>query len=326
VPLLCIARLAASGEILGAKRSVEYVQLPTRRFLNRTSPRMPFAWTINPYRGCEFGCTYCYARYTHEFMELDPFHAFEHKIFAKELVPSAFAAELRKIGRKDWIAIGTATDPYQPAEKSFEVTREILRVFAAGRGRRLSLTTKSPLVLRDLELIRETSRANIVHVNFTLTTMDEGLARLLEPRAPRPDLRIAAARRLSEVGIQTGVFPNPIMPLLTDSEESLDAVAAAAAAAGATFMGGGPLFLKPCARQVFLPFLERHFPGLVPEYERLYRAGAFLRGEYPSRIGERLRRVRAHHGLRDAPVDYTPELWEPEPEQGSLFETAPSVR
>jgi DNA repair photolyase len=318
--LVGIARLAASSELLSAKRAVEYFELPTRRFLNRTSERMPFQWTINPYRGCEFGCVYCYARYTHEFMELDGVEAFERKIFAKQLFAASLTAELRKISRKDWIAIGTATDPYQPAEKRFEVTREILKVFAAARGRRLSVTTKSDLVLRDLDLFQEISRANVFHVNFTLTTMDEKLARLLEPRAPRPELRLAAARRLAEAGVQVGVFPNPIMPLLTDSEESLDALACAAAEAGATFLGGGLLFLKPCAKQVFLPFLERHFPRLAPEYERLYRTGAFLRGEYAERIRERLARVRASHGLRAAPIEYAPELWEPEPEQGCLFD------
>jgi DNA repair photolyase len=324
--LVGIAKLAASGELLAAKRTVEYFELPTRRLLNRTSERMPFQWTINPYRGCEFGCVYCYARYTHEFMELDAVLGFERKIYAKQFFAASLAAELRKIGRKDWIAIGTATDPYQPAERRFEVTREILKVFAAGRGRRLSVTTKSDLVLRDLELLEEIARANMVHVNFTLTAMDEKLARLLEPRAVRPELRIAAARRLTQAGIQVGVFPNPIMPLLTDSEESLDAVTASAADAGATFLGGGLLFLKPCARQVFLPFLESHFPHLAPEYEKLYRTGAFLRGEYAERIRERLQRVRARHGLRDAPVEYTPELWEPEPEQGCLFEPVADVR
>ncbi len=324
--LVGIARLAASGELLAAKRSVEYFELPTRRFLNRTSERMPFQWTINPYRGCEFGCVYCYARYTHEFMELDPVSAFEQKIYAKRFVAAGLGAELRKISRRDWIAIGTATDPYQPAERRFEVTREILKVFAAGRGRRLGITTKSDLVVRDIELLQEIARANIIHVNFTVTTMDEPLARLLEPRAPRPELRIAAARRLTEAGLQVGIFPNPIMPLLTDSEDSLEAVAKAAAGAGATFLGSGVLFLKPCAKQVFVPFLKQHFPHLMSEYDRLFRTGAFLRGEYTAHIRERLRRVCARYGLRDTPVEYTPELWESEPEQGCLFEQDGAVR
>jgi DNA repair photolyase len=281
---------------------------------------MPFQWTINPYRGCEFGCKYCYARYTHEFMELDGVRAFEEKIYAKQFSAAGFAAELRKISRHDWIAIGTATDPYQPAERRFGLTRQILQVFAECRGRRLGVTTKSDLVVRDVELLQAVARANILHVSFTLTTMDEKLARLLEPRAPRPQLRLDAARRLADAGIQVGVFSKPVMPLLTDTEESLDILAAAAAASGATSLGGGLLFLKPCSKQVFLPFLERHFPHLLPEYERLFRSTAFLRGDYAETIADRIARVRARHGLHAAPVEYTPELWQPEPEQRSLFE------
>ena len=323
--LVGIARLAASGELLASKRSVEYFELPTRKLLNRTSERMPFQWTINPYRGCEFGCKYCYARYTHEFMELDGVRAFEEKIYAKQFSAAGLGAELRKISRRDWIAMGTATDPYQPAERRFGLTRQILQVFAECRCRRLGVTTKSDLVVRDIELLQSVARANILHVSLTLTTMDEKLARLLEPRAPRPQLRLDAARRLAEAGIQVGVFPKPIMPLLTDTEESLDALAAAAAASGATFLGGGLLFLKPCSKQVFLPFLERNFPRLVPEYERLFRASAFLGGDYAELIKDRLARVQARHGLRAAPIEYAPELWQPEPEQGNLFEAARDV-
>jgi DNA repair photolyase len=315
-----IARLAAQAGVLEAKRAVEYFDLETRRLLNRTTERMPFVWTINPYRGCEFGCKYCFARYTHEFMELDGGDEFESKIYAKRFVREGLAAELRRTARSEPIAIGTATDPYQPAERRFGLTREILSVFAAGKGRRVSLTTKSDLVTRDIDILKEAGRANFMHVNITITTLDENLARLLEPRAPRPDLRLAAVRALSAAGIETGVFANPVMPFLTDSEASLDAVASAAAQAGATFLGGGPLFLKPCAREVFLPFLERHFPNLAVRYGPLFRGGAFLSGGYRQMLRERMALVRARHGLRDSPIEYTPELWEPEPQQGELFE------
>jgi DNA repair photolyase len=294
--------------------------------LNRTSERVPFQWTINPYRGCEYGCKYCYARYTHEFMELDGGRAFEEKIYAKQFFAAGLAAELRKISRKDWIAIGTATDPYQPAERLYGRTRAVLEVFAESRGRRLGITTKSDMVLRDLELIQTVARANILHVSFTVTTMDERLAGLLEPRAPRPHLRLAAARTLADAGIQVGVTQKPIMPLLTDSEESMEAVAAAASEAGATFLGAGLVFLKPCSKRVFLPFLEQHFPHLADEYDELFRASAFLSGEYAEQIKARVERVRVRHGLAVSPVEYRPEMWQPEPEQGSLFETADAVR
>ncbi|MGE5648426.1 MAG: SPL family radical SAM protein [Acidobacteriota bacterium] len=317
--LVGIAKLAAEGDLLEAKKAVEYFDLPTRKLLNRTTERMPFAWTINPYRGCEFGCKYCYARYTHEFMELRRSRDFEEKIFAKRFAAAALRAELQKIDRKEGIAIGTATDPYQPAERRYGLTREILTVFARENGRRLSITTKSDLVARDIGLMKTIAKANVLHINLTITTVDEKLARLLEPRAPRPALRLDALRRITEAGIHAGVFANPVMPFLTDTEESLDAVAQAAKAAGATYFGGGLLFLKPCSRQVFLPFLDKHFPELVDQYERLYGNNAFLRGPYAETIKDRVRKIRARHNLAGAPIDYTPELWHPEPEQGTLW-------
>ncbi len=315
-----LAQIAAQAPLIQAKRRVEYHELATRRLLNRTSERMPFAWTINPYRGCEFGCKYCYARYTHEFLELDPDRAFEQQIYAKQFTAAGLRAELARLDRKEWIAIGTATDPYQPAERRFLRMQQILEVFAAGRGRRLSVTTKSDLVLRDLDLLRTVARANIFHVNFTITTVDDERARRLDPRAPRPALRLEAARRLTEAGIEVGVFLNPVMPYLTDTEESVDAVAAAAKAAGATFVGGGLLFLKPCSSRVFLPFIERHFPHLAPKYRKLFGHSAFLRGEYAEERKRVVRHARERHGLRAEPVEYTPELWPAEPRQGSLFE------
>ena len=225
--LVGIARLAAQSELLEEKREVRYFELPARSILNRTKPNMPFEWTINPYRGCEFGCKYCYARYTHEFMEMAP-EEFEDKIYAKSAGAQLLRQELRRVERKEWIAIGTATDPYQPAERRFGRTRAILEVFARERGRRVSVTTKSDLVARDIDLLREIARANVLGINMTVTTLDEKLARALEPRAPRPELRLQAVRRLSAAGICVGVFPNPIMPGLTDSERALDGLALAA--------------------------------------------------------------------------------------------------
>src|SRR5271165_5051137 len=157
--LVGIARLASQSELLEAKRTVQYFEIPSRSILNRTKPNMPFQWTINPYRGCEFGCKYCYARYTHEFMEMDATE-FEDKIYAKAAAAHLLRQELGRIPLKELIAIGTATDPYQPAERRFGRTRAILEVFARQRGRHLGITTKSDLVLRDLDLLREIARAN----------------------------------------------------------------------------------------------------------------------------------------------------------------------
>jgi DNA repair photolyase len=175
-------------------------------------------------------------------------------------------------------------------------------------------------------LLAEIARANVFHASITITTLDEELARLIEPRAPRPCLRLDAVRGLAAADIAVGVFPNPIMPLLTDSEEGLEALAAGAAKAGASFLGGGLLFLKPSSRDVFFPFLEERFPKLLPHYRALFRSAAFLRGDYAEIIKARVRRIRARHGLGASPVEYTPEGWPPEPRQGELFELEPCQR
>jgi DNA repair photolyase len=308
-----IARLASESELLEAKRGVQYFEMAARSILNRTSPRMPFQWTINPYRGCELGCKYCFARYTHEFMEMDA-SDFEDKIYAKSAAAQLLRRELGRVERKEHIAIGTATDPYQPAERWFGRTRSILEVFVRERGRRLGITTKSDLILRDLELLREIARGNVLHVNFTITTLDEKTARLLEPRAPRPALRLAALRKLDEAGIAVGVFANPVMPGLTDGERQLDRLAKTARDAGAQWFGGAPLFLMPSAQKVFLPLLEREFPELVARYRELYARSAFLDGGYKELVA----RIRERYGLEAGPIGYRPELWEGE-EQGELF-------
>src|SRR5450631_3595950 len=180
--LVGIAKLAAESESLEVKARVEYRDLETRQFIGRCSGvRMPFVWTVNPYRGCEFGCKYCYARYTHEFMELRNPLQFETLIYAKAWSEPAFREELGRIKREAHIAIGTATDPYQPAERRFGITRKILNVFEGERGRALSITTKSDAVARDIDILTEIAARNAITINMTITTMDEELARLLEP-------------------------------------------------------------------------------------------------------------------------------------------------
>ena len=316
--LVGIAKLAAEGPLLEAKRRVQYFEIAARSILNRTKPNMPFQWTINPYRGCEFGCKYCYARYTHEFMEMAP-SDFEDKIYAKSAVALLLKQELRKVGAKEHIALGTATDPYQPAERRFERTRSILQVFANETGRYLGITTKSDLVVRDLDLLSEIARRNVLGVHITITTLDEKLARLLEPRAPRPELRLQAVEKLSRAGIRTAVFPNPIMPGLTDGERALDRLAKAARDRGAEGFGGGPLFLMPSAQAVFLPFLEEHFPDLAPRYRQQFERSAYLDKAYKDALRMLIERIRDRYGLASGPIDYRPEIWVQE-EQPTLFE------
>jgi DNA repair photolyase len=315
--LVGIARLAARSELLDAKSQVEYFEIPARSILNRTRPGLPFHWTVNPYRGCEFACRYCYARYTHEFMELGA-REFDDRIYAKTAAAHLLRQELRRVRPGERIAIGTATDPYQPAERRYRCTQSILEVFARQRGFHVSVTTKSDLVTRDLDLLREASRGNVLSVNLTITTLDARLARLLEPRAPRPDLRLAAVEKLAAAGLHVGVFPNPVMPWLTDSEPHLDRLARAARDAGARYFGGGPVFLQPCAQQVFFPFLEEHFPSLLPRYRQLFARGAFLGPAYRRELQQRLHTIRARYNLASSLVEYLPELWDA-PEQASLF-------
>ncbi len=316
--LVGIAKLAASSELLEAKRSVQYFEIPSRSVLNRVNkPGMPFGWSINPYRGCEFGCKYCYARYTHEFMEMEV-TAFEDRIYAKSGAAHLLRQELRRAPRDEGIAIGTATDPYQPAERRYERTRSILEVLAKERGRHIGLITKSDLIVRDIELLQEVARGNVLGITITITTLDEKLARLLEPRAPRPSLRLDAVRKLSEAGLHVGVNPNPVMPLITDSERQLDRLAKASRDAGARSLGGGPLFLMPCAQKVFFPFLEQHFPELAPRYREQYEKNAYLGPGYKELLRERIQRIRDRYGLDSRHAEYQPELWQGE-EQASLF-------
>jgi DNA repair photolyase len=320
--LIGIAKLAAAGEVIEAKRRVEYLDLETRSFFSRPAGRkMPFDWQINPYRGCEFGCKYCYARYTHEFMELRETWQFEQKIFVKKFNEQEFRRQLARVPRRDAIAIGTATDPYQPAERRFRQTRRMLQIFSDESGRTLAVTTKSDLIAQDAGLLGEIARRNVVHVLMTITTTDEDLARLLEPYAPRPRLRLEALRSLTDAGVRVLVLANPVMPLITDSVENLSAVADAAKRAGAIYMMGGVLFLKPCAQKAFFPFLEQHFPHLVRKYRESYEKSAWLRGSYEETITNRVREIRRRFGLTQKPDRYEPDLWPGDP-QLTLFDPA----
>ena len=304
--LVGIARLAASGESLREGHNVEYFTLPVKSLLNRcTSARMPFTWTINPYRGCEFACKYCYARYTHEFMEMREGVDFERKIYVKQHATDLLRQELRQVRRGEEIAIGTATDPYQPAERHYEITRAILEELSRHRGYEIGIVSKANLVLRDTELLRELSERHRVFVNITITTMNNELARILEPRAPRPDLRMETVRKLNEAGVAAGVICAPVMPGITDLASVLEKLVKATAEAGGKYIFANPLFLKPCSAAVFLPFLENEFPHLVESYRRRYENRAFLPGTYRKRISELMAKLRRKYGIVNAYERYS---------------------
>ncbi|MBZ5722132.1 MAG: radical SAM protein [Acidobacteriia bacterium] len=308
--LVGIARLAAQGESLREGHNVEYFNLAVRSLLNRcTSRRMPFDWTINPYRGCEFACKYCYARYTHEFMEMRDGLDFEQKIYIKQHAANLLRQELRQVKPDQEIAIGTATDPYQPAERRFEVTRAILEELSQREGLRLGIVTKSNLVTRDVDLLQRIARNNRLFVHLTITTMKADLARILEPRAPRPDLRLEAMRQLSQAGVSAGVICAPVLPGITDSPRDLEDVVRAVAGAGGKYIFANPLFLKPCSAAVFLPFLEKEFPHLVGSYRERYQDRAFLPKTYGKRLSQLMARLREKHGMRNSYDRYAPKAY-----------------
>jgi len=296
--LVGIARLATQGESLRQGHDVEYFTLPSRSILNRCSgTRMPFVWTINPYRGCEFACKYCYARYTHEFMEMRDGVDFERKIYVKQHTANLLRQELRKVKASEDIAIGTATDPYQPAERKFEVTRAILEELSLHSGLKIGIVTKSNLVLRDIDLLRKAGEQNRISVNVTITTLNTDLARKLEPRAPRPDLRMSAMRELNQAGIEAGVICAPVLPGITDSPRDLETLVRTTAEAGGKYIYANSLFLKPCSAAVFMPFLEKEFPHLVQNYQQRFGEKAFLSAAYRKRLSQLMARLRQTYGF-----------------------------
>ena len=302
--LVGIARLAASSPRADAKRGTEYFLLPVRSILNHCdSERVPFRWTVNPYRGCEFGCQYCYARYTHEYMELDG-GDFERKIFVKENAGALTERDLAghcALRPSEHIAIGTATDPYQPAEREFGATRAILEKMAAREGLSVSITTKSNQVLRDLDVLARLAARSSLTINMSVTTLRVRLAQLLEPRAPRPDLRLDAVRQLRAAGIAAGVFAMPILPGLTDREEDLDALALAARDAGALWFAGTVLFLMPSSLKQFLPFLDAKFPKLSARYRAWYARTGNAPESYRREMSARVAALRTKYNLGSRP-------------------------
>jgi DNA repair photolyase len=342
-----IARLAAQATHADDGHQVEFRALEARSILNHSvSRRLPWlAYSINPYRGCEFACRYCYARYTHEFLEPAPTPAsgppkplpsqpctlqsgslapqagllaprsesvtpqsespvpqpwataFEHTIYLKQNAAWLLEQELRKIDPAQEIALGTATDPYQPIERRTRITRSLLEVFARRSGFRLGIVTKSPLITRDLDLLTQIAERNTLVLHLTITTPDADLARLLEPRAPRPDLRFEAVRTLRSAGLTTGVLCSPLLPGLTDTESALDHMAARSAQVGASFFAAQPLFLKSCSRPTFLSFLREHFPALEADYLARFRDTDFAAPPYRRHLAALVEAVCRRHGL-----------------------------
>ena len=283
--------------------TVQYRPLACATILNRNrNPSLPFAWTINPYRGCRFGCPFCYARTTHEYLEHRDAASFSEKIYVKFQAPQVLAETLtQETLRAGSIAIGTATDPYQPAEGRFRITRRILEILRDRPGLDLSITTRSPLILRDLDLLRRIARDSRLTVNVSLITRNPSLARFLEPGAPSPRGRLRTIRALAGAGIDTGAFVMPILPGITDSEAEMRWLLRGIAGAGGSFAVGEAARLFGPAWRSFERTLIRHFPHLRGAYRDLVRRGGRFDPGTIERIGNLFRRIRAEEGLAAGP-------------------------
>jgi DNA repair photolyase len=301
-------------------RGPSFVGLPIASILNAPQPSgLPF-WSLNPYVGCEFGCSYCFARYAHryvaergrerggisaaafpDFRGSEGWEGFERRIFVKRGAADVLGRTLRpaRLGGAS-IAIGTATDPYQPAERRFHVTRQVLERLAQFHGLHIGLVTKSPLVVRDIAVLRRLAARHDVAVHFSLISVDVPLVRALEPRSPLPPVRLAALRKLARAGISAGVMIAPVLPGITDGVPQLTALIAAAQDAGAAFVHVSPLRLYGGVRQRFLPVVARAFPALLARYERAFDASGEIGPDYRAALKRRVERIKADVGFQEA--------------------------
>jgi DNA repair photolyase len=312
-------------EVLRERSGVVYRAMQARSLVNRCdSPRVPFEWTVNPYRGCSMGCRYCYAAYTHEYLGLKAEDSFHSEIYAKTGGLDETARRLAIAARRgERVALGTATDPYQPGEAQFEVTRRFLERAVQLRGLRLGITTKGALVLRDLDLLRRIHERSALSVQVSLTSPNADLLRRLEPWAPAPEVRIEVLRRLCEAGLRAGLSLSPILPGLTDREEDLDELISRVKQAGVRRMWCSLLFLRSPTREKFFDFLSREFPQYLDAYRRAYAGRTFLAGGYRQRIQAMVRRLREKHGLAREDAAES-GAYARSPQQLGLFAPAPN--
>jgi DNA repair photolyase len=239
-------------------------------------------------------------------MELRQPEDFERKIFVKQNAAWLLQQELRDLRAGAEIAIGTATDPYQPIERRAKITRSLLEVFANRRGLRIGIVTKSALITRDIDLLERIAEHNELSIHLTITTLDAALARILEPRAPRPDLRLRTVARLRKAGLRTGILCSPLLPGLTDTLAALTAMARRAKDVDASFFAAQPLFLKPCSRETYLAFIRQHFPALESLYRFRFDGRDFVSKDYQQRIDALVAGVTQKFGLARRNADAPP--------------------
>ncbi|HEY4955225.1 MAG TPA: radical SAM protein [Gemmatimonadaceae bacterium] len=309
--------------VVGTQKDISYYGAPAKSVLNGPDTTGMGYWSVNPYVGCAFGCAYCYARYAHRFVmeraatddrmgtalgqafqNLPPWLAFERNIFIKHNAPEVLSRTLRYGSDKhlallkgEAIVISTATDPYQPAERRFRVTRRILEVLAEHPGLRVVIITKSPLITRDTDVLSRIARISELSVHISLITLNRELARRLEPRSPTPDARLRALARLREAGIDTGINCMPVLPGITDNPSDLEALVKRVSEAGATHVGACALRLQPAARKRYLPFIEEQFPHLAERYRNTYANGYQAGDKYRAGLAAFFDKLCAKYGL-----------------------------
>ena len=314
----------ASLPVLGTQNDTTYYASYAASVLNDTRMTGMAYWSVNPYTGCAFGCAYCYARYAHRYVmeravtagtlptasaaaiaDIPPWLAFERHIVVKRNAPDALARALRRGGPRhlallkgEMILIGTATDPYQPAERRYRVTRGILEVLVTHPGLHIGIITKSPLITRDADLLARIARRSSLSVSVSLITLDRALARRLEPRAPTPESRLRAIARLRDAGVDVGINIMPVLPGITDDPAMLDALVRAAAQAGAVRVGVCALRLQHEARKRYLPFIAEEFPHLADRYEAAYARGPNVSERYRAGLSRFVHELGRKYGIR----------------------------
>ncbi len=277
---------------------VTFEEIRCKSALNRVNvPAMPdMRWSLNPYRGCQHACVYCFARGNHEYLGYNTGRDFDRRVIVKTNLVAVLRRELRRSSwRRERVTIGTACDPYQQAELKYGLTRGALQAFR-DHASPCSLITKSPNIVRDLPILRELSTVAECTVMFSIATLREEVWRHIEPETAKPLHRLEAMAKLVEAGVRCGVMLAPIIPGLTDDTENLESVVQAAQEHGAAFIGDNVLYLKPGTKEWFMPFLRETYPHLLPQYERFYR-GAYAPRRYTEEVQAAVQQLRERVGL-----------------------------
>ena len=300
---------------------IRFHEIEARSAINDVGPMsyVDFRHTINPYRGCTHACSFCFARPTHKYLDLNAREDFEREIVVKVNLPEVLRAELRRPSWKgELIALGTNTDPYQWVEGRYRITRAVWEALLEARNP-CSVLTKSPLLLRDLDLFRELNERTRFAASLSIPTLDEKAWRATEPATPSPRKRIEAVAALREAGIETGVLIAPLMPGINDSPAQVNEILELCGEAGATSIGGIALHLRGEVRSIFFDWLRQYRPDLVPRYEKLYAGGGNMETGERRRLGALVRRGGRARPRRPRDEAVSPAAAEPEPVAQRLF-------